>query len=221
MRTQSRSVGRGVRLDGVAFVEETLVVDFPEQVPEGLDVAVVIGDVRVVHVHPVTYALGHVDPLLGESHHLGAAGAVVVLHGNSPSDIVLVYAEFLLHTHLHRQPVGVPSGAAVHLVTCLCLVSAYCVLDGAGHHMVDARHSVGGRRSFEEYEFRGSFPDLERFLESMILLPSVEHLIADGNHIKALILFECHIFCLFLRSGTLNLSFLYIVVCKDSEFIVF
>jgi hypothetical protein len=66
--------------------------------------------------------------------------------------------------------------------------------------MVDARLAVGGRRSFEEYEFRASLTHGERLLESMVLLPSGENLIADSYQIKTFVLFECHIFFLILHS---------------------
>ena len=66
--------------------------------------------------------------------------------------------ELLLHANLNGKAVGVPSCAAVYLVARLGLVTAYRVLDGTGHYVMDSRHSVGGRRTFKEYEFRRSFP---------------------------------------------------------------
>ena len=53
--------------------------------------------------------------------------------------------------------------------------------------MVYARHAVGRRRSFEENEFRSTFPQFERFLESMILFPSVQYLIADFYEVQTFI----------------------------------
>ena len=202
MGAESGSCGRGVWLDREALVEETLVVNLLQKIPEGLDVSVVIGDVRVVHVHPVADALSERHPLLCIFHHLGAAGPVVFLHTDLVSDVFLRDAELLLHAQLDRQSVGVPACAAVHLEAGLSLVSADGVLDRAGHYVMDSRHAVGGWRTLEENEFRRTFPHLEGFLESAVLLPSFKHLIAGADQIKTLVLFECHIFCLILRFGT-------------------
>ena len=214
MRAEAGSVGRREWLDGEALVEQTLVVYLLEEIPEGLDVPVVIGDVRVIHIDPVAYPLGHVHPLAGVLHHLLAAGAVVLLYADFLSDVLFVDAEFLLHTYLHWETVGVPSGATCDLVSRLGLVTAYGVLDGAGHHVMDARLSVSRRRTFEEYEFRRAFPYLERFPESVHLLPPVQNLRSYANQIQSLILFECHIFSLFLQAqNTAGLS------CKYTNFV--
>ena len=143
MGAEARSVRRGERLDGISLVEESLVVELAQKVPESLYIAVVIGDVRVVHVHPVAYPLGHLRPFAGVFHHLAAAGVVVFGHGNLLADVLLMDAELLLHTDFHRESVGIPACAAGDLVACLGLVAADCVLDGTGHHMMDARLSVG------------------------------------------------------------------------------
>ena len=78
MRTQTCPGGRTVGLYGLALVEVALAVDVLEKIPESLDVAVVVGDVRVVHIHPIAYPLGEVAPLGGVLHHLAAAGGVVL-----------------------------------------------------------------------------------------------------------------------------------------------
>ena len=205
MRAQAGAVGRGIRLDGVALVQEPLVVDILQQVPEGLDVAVVVGDVRVVHVHPVADALGHDLPFLRIFHHLLAAGGVVLAHGNLRADVGLGDAELLLHTQFHREAVGIPTGTAVHLESSLGLVAADGILDGPRHHMMDAGHAVGGRRSLEEDEFRTALPDFQRLLEGVVREPSLEDRVPRRYQIKTLVFFECHIFCLILQ-------------CKDKHF---
>ena len=80
MRAQSGAGSRRIWLDGLSLVEKPLVVNLLEEEPESLDVAVVICDVWIVHVHPVSYTLGHVHPLGGVFHHLLAACVVVLLH---------------------------------------------------------------------------------------------------------------------------------------------
>ena len=78
VRTQTCPGGRTVGLYGLALVEVALAVDVLEKIPESLDVAVVVGDVRVVHIHPIAYPLCEVAPLGGVLHHLAAAGGVVL-----------------------------------------------------------------------------------------------------------------------------------------------
>ena len=119
-----------------------------------------------------------------------------------------MYSKLLLHADLHREPVGVPSGAAVHLVAGLGLEAADGVLDGARHYVMDSRLAVRGRRTLEEYELGRALPDLKGFLKRVILFPSVENLIPDRNQIKAFVLFECHNFLSIFASEKPSVRFL-------------
>ena len=56
--TQARSGSRGIRLDGETLVEQALVIDILEQIPESLDIAVVVGDIGIVGVHPIADSVG-------------------------------------------------------------------------------------------------------------------------------------------------------------------
>ena len=198
--TEAGAVRGRIRLNGVSLVQETLVIDFPEKVPQRLDVTVVVGDVRVVHIHPVSYPLRHVHPLLGVFHHLLAAGGVIFLHRHLRADVGLGDTQFLFDAQFHGKSVGVPSGATGYPVAGLRLVPADGILDGTGHHMMDARHAVGGRRAFEKNERRGSFTNFQRFLKRMNPFPSVQDLFSGLGQIQPLIFFESHIFYLILHS---------------------
>ena len=188
-----------IRLNGVALIEETLVVNFLEKVPEGFYVAVVVGDVRVFHIYPVTYALRHAFPFLGIFHHLPAAGGVVFFYAHLGADIGLGDAQFLFHAQLYRKTVRIPSGPAAHLVPGLGFVAADGVLDRTGHNVVDARHAVGAGGTFKENEFRSPFTNAERLFEGVDLFPPLQNHIACFRKVQALIFFECHIFCLILH----------------------
>ena len=195
---QARAVGRTVRLDRVALVEEPLVVDVAEEPPEGLDVTVVVSDVRVLHVDPVTDALGHRLPFGGILHDLTAAGLVVLRHGDLRADVFLVDAEFLLDADFDRKSVGIPAGATGNAVAGLRLIAADGVLDGAGHDVVDTRHAVGGRRTFKEDKLGSAFPQLQGFLEGTDTLPALQNLVSDRYQIQPFVFLESHIFSLFL-----------------------
>ena len=60
--------------------------------------------------------------------------------------------------------------------------------------MVNARHSVGGRRSLKEYELRSPVTEPEGFAESVDTFPLIQNLVGGSHEIKSAILFECHIF---------------------------
>ena len=95
--------------------------------------------------------MGQVFPLAGVFHHLLAAGGVILVNRNLLADIFLGDAQGLLYAKLYGQTVGVPTGLAQHLIALHRLVTAEDVLDGPGHHVVDARHTVGTGRTLIEY----------------------------------------------------------------------
>ena len=192
MRTQARSVGGRIGLDGVSLVKKPLVVDLLEKIPQSLYVTVVIGYVGVVHVNPVTDSFGHRHPFAGVLHYLGAATAVVLLYGNLFADIRLGNAEFLFNPEFHGQSVGVPARLAAYAEPRLGLIAADGVLDRARHNVMDARHAVGRRGTLEEYEFGSALPKFNRSFERVIPAPPLQLFGGDAHQIKALVLFECH-----------------------------
>ena len=127
----------------ISLVKESLVIYFFQKIPQSLNVAVVVGDVRIIHIHPVTNPLRHVFPFGSVLHDLLAASLVVLLDGDGGSDVIFVNSEFLLDADFDGKAMGVPTGPSGDLVTCLGLVTADSILDGSGHHMVDSRLSIG------------------------------------------------------------------------------
>ena len=55
MTTQTSTCGGRIRLDGVTFIEQILVVKLLEQPPQGLNILVVIGDIGIFHIHPIAH----------------------------------------------------------------------------------------------------------------------------------------------------------------------
>ena len=193
MRAETRTVGRRIGLDGKALVQQAFVVDILQQEPQRLDIAIVVGDIRVVHVHPVADAVGQVGPFLRIFHHFAPAGRIVFRHRDLRTDVGLGDAEFLLNAQLHRKSVGIPTGLALHMVAGLRLVAADGVLDGAGHHMVDARHAVGGGRSLEENEIGRTLTHFQNLPERILFFPLFTDLIARSHEVQLLVLGESHI----------------------------
>ena len=181
--TQARSRSGGIGLDGVSLVEISFLVYLLEQIPEGLDVSVVVGHIGVVHIHPIADALGQVDPLFGIFHDLLAAGMVVVVYRNLLADVLFGDAEHLLHTEFDRQSVSIPTRLTLYQEAALSLVAAHRILDGAGHDMVYAGHSVGRRRTFEKDEFRSAFAQLQNLPEGILLAPGIQYFAINLNQI--------------------------------------
>jgi hypothetical protein len=50
-------VGRGVRLNGVALIEQALVVELLEEPPQCLDIFVVESDIRMLEVDEIAHLL--------------------------------------------------------------------------------------------------------------------------------------------------------------------
>ena len=143
VRTQTRTCGRRIWLNGIALVEEIFLVQLLEQPPQCLNIFVVVGDIGVLHIHPVTHEVAQVGPFLGVHHHVAAAACIVFLNANAAADVFLCDAQFLFNAQLNGQSVGVPSCLAIHLESLHRLVTAEYVLDGTRHHVVNTRMSVG------------------------------------------------------------------------------
>ena len=154
---QTRSRCRRVRLNGVTLVEVTFLVQLLEQVPQRLDILVVVGDIGVLEVHPVTHFLRQISPFGGVFHHLTATRSVVFIDANLLTDVLFGDTEHFLHAQLHRQTMRVPTGFTTHLETLHRLETTESVLNRSRHHMVNTRLAVRRRRSFEEQELRVSF----------------------------------------------------------------
>ena len=80
VRAKSRACGGRVRLNGVALIEQPFLVKLRQEPPECFDVRILVGHVRVLHVHPVAHLVAEVGPLFREHHHVFAAAGVVVLN---------------------------------------------------------------------------------------------------------------------------------------------
>ena len=176
-QTGSRS-GR-IGLDCIALVEEALFIELREKPPYGFDITVVVGDVSVGHVDPITHLSGEFLPLACIFHHLGTAGGVVVVDRNLLADVLLRDTEILLDAQLHGQSVGVPAGLAFHLEALHGLIAAEYIFYCTREHMMDARLAVGGRRPFEKHERRAALALGHGAFKNVVGLPFTAHLAVD------------------------------------------
>ena len=152
VRSESRSAARAVRQDLISFVNKSFIECVLDDPPASLDIVVFVCDVRIFHVRHVGHLFRHVCPHLSVLEYRFTALLVELL------DSVLLYVllaaetEFFLYFDLNRQSVGIPAAFTLYLEALHRLVSVDGVLESPRHHMVDARLSVGCRRSLIEHE---------------------------------------------------------------------
>ena len=143
--------------------------------PKSLNVLVVVSDIRIVHIHPITDSLSKCNPLLGIFHNLLTAGIVIFVYCNLLSDILFSNAQHLLNAKLNRKTMCVPTGLSLYKISALSLETAECVLDSSGHHVVDTRHTVCRRRSLKEYEFLGTLSCLKAIFKALFCFPFLKN----------------------------------------------
>ena len=172
--TQSSASHGAVRLDGVALVQHSLLVELGQQPPHRFHVLGVVGDVRGIHVDPVAHLTCELVPLRGVAHDRLATRVVVFLDRQLGSDVFLGDAELLLDTQLHGKPVRVPACLALHPMALQGLETAENVLDGARHDVVNARLAVGRRRAFEKHVGLVRGTRLHALLKRLLLIPNLQ-----------------------------------------------
>ena len=171
-----RSAAAGaVGHDFEALVQEPFVPDGLQGPPLGLDVVVMVGHVRVVHVRPETYGAGEFLP-----HALVFPDALLTLVDERSQTVLLnlllaVQAQELLHLQFHGQAVGVPAGFPGHHAAFHGAVSGDHVLDGAGLHMADVGLAVGRGRAVVEGVDRAFPATVDALLENLVLPPEFLH----------------------------------------------
>ena len=126
------AAARAIRHHLVTFIEQAAVEDLLERPPHGLDVAIVVGDIGVVHIGPEAHALAHALPFaLVFPHALFALGDER-FHAILLDLILAVQAERLFHFQFHGQAMRIPAGLAQHLLALHGLVAGDQVLHRAG-----------------------------------------------------------------------------------------
>ena len=150
MGAQSRTGCRRIGLDGITLVQPSFFVDILKQVPQGLYVGVMIRHIRTAHVYPIAHFFRQLFPFFGVFHHLFPAGGVIFFYRHRFPDVFFGNPQHLFHTQFNGQPVGIPSRPALYPESFLRLIPTNDVFNGPCHYVVNARHSVGGRRSFKK-----------------------------------------------------------------------
>ena len=179
VRAQSCSGSRRVRLDGVAFIQQTFVIKLLQEPPQRFNIAVVISDIGILQIHPVTHLMSKVCPLFGKLHHVLTASCVVLGNRNGLSDILFGDMQCLFHTQFHRQSVSIPSGLTLYLEPFHGFIAAESIFNGTCHHVVNTRHTISRGRSFVKHERRTSFTFCHTLGENIVFIPLLQHIFID------------------------------------------
>ena len=155
--------------------------------PQGFYIFIVKGYVGFFHIHPVAHLFGDLFPLILIPHHHLAAFLIIFLYGYLLAYVFLGYAQFLLHTQLHRQAMRIPAGLTGHIVALHGFVAAHQVFQRTRDHMVNARHTISARRTLVKYEWLLSLTHLHTLLKTMLRLPLSQELLLYGRHIQTFI----------------------------------
>ena len=182
-RTRRRRIG----LNGIPFIEQPLLIELRKHPPQGLDIFVVVGDIGVLHIDPITHLTGQFVPQVGVLHHRLTAGAVVLLDGDFLPDILFGYPQFLLHAQFDRQPVGIPSRLAMDKKSLLSLVATEYVLYRPSHHVVNPRHPVGRGRSLVKNKGRMTLTRFDTLMKGILPVPLTEHLGGCPRQVQPLV----------------------------------
>ena len=134
---QTSTCSRAVGLNGISLVEQTFLIQLLQQPPQCLYVFVVIGDIGMFHIHPVSHLLAQVGPFARVFHHIQAAALVVLLYTDGFAYIFLGDAQLFLHTEFYGQSMGVPSCLTHNLLSVHSLITAEGVLQTSGQYVMD------------------------------------------------------------------------------------
>ena len=166
-------------MDGISLVEKALVIELLEEPPEGFDITVVISDIRIIEIDPVTHLASQVGPLLRIFHNLLAASCIVVVHRNLLANVLLGDAKHLLDAQLNRKSVSIPSGLALHLEALHRLETAEYILDRTSHYVMNTGHTIGRRGTLVEDKRRMTFTCGHRFNKDVFGVPILQNLFID------------------------------------------
>ena len=183
VRGERRPAARAVGHDLVPLIQQPLLPYDFQGLPDRLDIIVLIGDVRVLHVRPVTHALGHTFPFALVLPHAFLAlldeGLDAVLF-----DILLaVHAEQFFHFQLDGKPVRIPARLAQDVLALHGLIAGDDILHHAGEDMPDVRLSVRRGRAVVKGKLLVPLVALHALPEHVVLLPEGDDLLLAPDEV--------------------------------------
>ena len=159
--------------DLVALVQESPVEEVLQRPPDAFDIALVVGDVRLVETDPEPEPFGQLFPLPRIAKDAFQAFANERLDPVRLDLLFRVNAQLFADLDLDRQPVRVPAGLPLAAVAPHGFVTREEVLDGTGKAVAGMRQAVGRRRALVEDKRRSAGPGGQRLVVNPLLLPEL------------------------------------------------
>ena len=148
-----------------------------QQPPKCFNIFIVISDIWIVHVNPISHTFCQVAPFCRVFHHILTTFLVVFLYRYFRTDICLCYTKVIFHAQFNWQSVSIPSSLTVYLIPLHCLISVKRILDCSRKNMVYTWMPVGRWRSLVEYKFRTSFSFFYRTVEHVKCVPFTKYFV--------------------------------------------
>ena len=156
-----RGAARAVGQNLVSFVDQPLVPEPLEDVPDGFHVFGVHGAVAVPEIDPASHACDDRFPFRGITQNDSAAGFIEFVDAVVLDLLLAGKLELFFHFIFDRKPVAVPAECTFAVFPAHRLVTGDNVLDGSREEVSVMRQPGCERRTVVEYEFIVSFPVLQ------------------------------------------------------------
>ncbi len=152
MRRKRRSASWAIRHNLVSFVYQALVRNGLDCPPYRFDIVVVVGDIRVVHIHPITYSVRHLFPFAFVFPN------ALFAFLDKRLDTVFLYlrlavnAKKFFHFEFDGQTVSIPACFSRNVISFHCLVSWDNIFHYSSQDMTYMRFAVCRRRTVVKRE---------------------------------------------------------------------
>ena len=174
VRGERRAAAGAIRDDLVPLVKQALFPDLFERPPDGFDVFIVVGDIRVFHICPIADAFGHLFPFALILPDAFLAFFDKRLDAVFFDVLLAVHAEGFFHFQLDGKAVRIPPRLAEDVLALHRLIAGDDVLHDAREDMPDVRLSVRRRGAVVEGELLSPFALFDAVFKDVIFLPKFD-----------------------------------------------
>ncbi len=159
----------------MSFVEQVFFPKLSKNPPDGFNVFITAGHIRVFHVNPESAPGDHFTPLA-----LVFKDALSAFFYKSFYaiffDVLLAFdTKLSFNLKLYRQTMGVPTGLATNMAAAHGLISGNKVFHGFGQNMPRVWGAVSGWRPLKKCEFFAAFAVADRLLKNFFRFPEFEN----------------------------------------------
>ena len=173
LRGKRCAAARAVGNDLEALVQKLFVPDLLQGPPFRLNVVIIIGNIRIIHISPETDRVGEILP------HALVFPDIFLTFINKRNQTILfdllfaVQSQLLLYFQLYRKSVSVPAGFSRDHFPLHGMVTRDHILDHARQHMADVGLPVCCGRAVIERVCLSAFSLLHALLEDLMILPEL------------------------------------------------